>query len=423
MPVPGGRAALAAAAFVVCAPSAVAASPLELFGFGARSTGLAGAGVASTDSYESVYLNPAGLAHVPRKRATIGTLYGDFSLRMDGDDTGTESARGLVIGGELPIPFGGAWKDRVGLGFGFYVPAVAINRARHPFPGEPVFVLLENRTHVIAIQLAAGARITSRLDVGVGVVALAVLQGSIAVSTDAAGRFTTASEQQLLTRLAPVAGVRWHARDDLDLGAVARAPSRSDYDILVTSDIGDVVPIELPPIHIAGAAQYDPGTVAIEAAWQTSPGLTLSAQLQWQHWGAFPLPTKNPTEGTPAQELPDFHDTVVPRLAIERVGRRGATTLAARGGLAFVMSPAPEQSGRQSLLDNHRVIGAAGVGVAWPEARVPLHLDAWVQWHQLVPRTHTKDVGAFGPDDMIPFDVLETSGHLVVGGLSVGVDL
>ena len=45
---------------------------------------------------------------------------------------------------------------------------------------------------------------------------------------------------------------------------------------------------------------------------------------------------------------------------------------------------------------------------------MPLHLDAWVQLHALQPRTHTKD---------LPMQVIETGGHIVVGGLTVGVDL
>lgn len=386
------------------------ASPLELFGFGARSPGLAGTGVASTNGYESVYLNPAGLARVPRKRATIGFLAGDFGLRINGDDTGTESATGLQIGGELPMPLGGPMKDRLGLGFGFYVPQAAINRARAPFPGTPEYVLLENRSHVLALQVAVGVKLKPHLDAGLGVIALAILRGNIAVSTDAAGRFTTDSEERLLTRFAPVAGVTWHKSDTLDLGAVVRWTSRSDYDIDVTTDVGDVVPITLPPIKIAGNAQFDPLTGAIEAAWRQRPDLLLSAQLQWQHWSSFPLPTENPVTGTPAQEPPNFHDTVNPRVSAEWT--RGAWRV--RGGLAFLMSPAPAATGQQSLLDNHRVVGAAGVGLALPKATVPLFVDAFVQFHELIPRHAVKEMD---------LQVLDTKGHIVVGGISVGVAL
>jgi long-chain fatty acid transport protein len=425
MPAPRGRAVLAALATIACglAPGRAAASPLELFGFGARSPALAGTGVASSDDYEAVYLNPAGLARVAVRSATLGVVGGDFGLRMDGQDTGTEPASGVVIGGAFPLPLGGAMQDRLGLGFGFWVPTVALNRARAPFPGTPSFILLESRSHVIALQFAAGLRLRDDVDLGLGVIALAILRGGIHVETDAAGRFATTSEQRLLTRFAPVAGARWRLREDLDLGAVLRWVSRSDYDIAVTTDIGRVVPIRLPPIDIAGNAQYDPLTLAVEAAWRWRPGLTAIGQLQWQHWSAFPLPTKNPVSGSPPQEPPGFHDTVVPRAALEWIGEAGAWRLAGRLGAAFAMSPAREARGRQSFLDNHRVIGAGGLGLSWPRSAVPLSIDLWAQHHQLIPRRHTKDPDAFGPDDELPFDVLDTSGRITVGGLTVGLTL
>jgi long-chain fatty acid transport protein len=410
-------------AVLVATTTPAAASPLELFGFGGRSPGMGATGVASTDGYESVYLNPAGLARVGGKRATFGYVLGDFGLEMDGEATDTENARGLVVGGELPVGLGGSLKDRVGLGFGFWIPQVALNRARAAFPGTPGFTLLESRSHVIALQFATGVRLRDDLDVGVGVIALAVLRGGIHVSNDAAGRITTTSEQRLLTRLAPVAGARWRLRDDLDLGAVLRFPSRSDYDIQVTTDIGEVVPIQLPPLRIAGNAQYDPLTVAVEAAWRPRRDLLYAAQLQWQHWSAFPLPTENPVMGSPPQESPGFHDTVVPRLGAEYTRELGRSTLALRAGASFHLSPAPEASGRQSFLDNHRLVGTLGASFGVPRSSVPFFVDAWLQHHYLMPRRHTKDADAFDPEEEIPFDVLDTGGQIVVGGLTLGVAL
>jgi long-chain fatty acid transport protein len=414
-----GLSAIALVAFVGHAT----ASPLELFGFGGRSPGLAGAGVASTEGYDATYVNPAGLALVKRKRATIGGMYGDFALDMDGAQTDTDPASGLVIGGAVPMPLGGAAKDRVGIGFGFHIPTDAINRARAPFPGDPVFTLLENRSHVIGLQFAVGVRVKPRLAVGLGVNSLAVLRGGIDVTTDGSGRFTTQSEQQLLTRFAPILGARWEKSDRLAVGVVARGPSRSDYDIQVTNDLSEVLPVTLPEIRIAGAAQYDPLTIAAEAAWRYTPATTLTGHLAWAHWSGFPLPTQNPVTGTPPQEAPSFHDTAIPRLAVEHTRAALGGTFTARGGYAFLWSPAPEQTGRQSLLDNHRHLVAGGLGLDWPDRLVPLHLDAWVQLHVLQPRSHTKDVGRFLPEETPPFDVMKTGGRIVVGGLTVGVDL
>jgi long-subunit fatty acid transport protein len=409
---------LAFAMALVAAAAPASASPLDLFGFGGRSPGLAGAGVASAEDFDAVYLNPAGLAYATRKRATVGGLAAAMRLELGAEDYPVEGPRGLEIGGQVPMPLGGALRDRVGLGFGFYVPSEAINRARAPFPGEPSFVLLESRAFVVGLLVGVGVKVTPRLAVGLSVNALAVLRGTIDVTIDGAGRFTTQSEQRLLTRFAPILGARYRLRDDLDLGVAVRAPSRSDYDITVTSDLGDALPLTLPEIAIAGTAQYDPLTVAAEAAWRLLPSLTLTGHLAWHRWSAFPRPTRNPVEGNPPQPDLGFRDIVVPRAAVEyrRPALGGEVTT--RAGYAFHLSPAPEQRGRELLLDNHRHQLGLGLGLAWPGRALPLHVDGWVQVHHLVHRRHERDPAV--PGDQRSF---ATAGDLVVGGVTVGVDL
>ena len=407
-----------AAALVAASAAPSRGSPLDLFGFGGRSPALAGTGAASTTDYDAVYLNPAGLADTPRKRATVGGLAGDFRLELDGQPTDTTSPRGLMIGGQVPMPLGGALRDRVGLGFGFYVPSQAINRARAPFPGQPTFVLLESRSLVVGLMVAVGAKVSPRLSVGLGVNSLAVLRGTIDVTLDGAGRFTTQSEQRLLTRFAPIAGARWRQSRTTDLALVVRAPSRSDYDITVTNDLGTVLPVTLPVVHIAGTAQYDPLMVVAEAAWRPLAGLTLTGHLAWHRWSAFPRPTLNPVEGDPPQPPLDFHDTAVPRVSVEYARPALGGTVAARAGYAFLWSPVPDQHRDETLFDNDRHELAVGVGLAWPGRALPLHVDAWVQAHHLAYRHYARD-----PDVVAPDREHSTAGDVLVGGLTVGVDL
>jgi long-subunit fatty acid transport protein len=418
-----GKCALGALACVALTGTAHA-STMDLFGFGGRSPALAGTGLASSTDYEATFLDPAGLADARRRGATVGFLYGNFDLQLAGQKADVSPARGSIIGGVVPMPLGGVLRDRVGLGFGFYVPLDTLNKAKAPFPGDPSFALLANRSQVIAIQLGLGYRIDDRWSVGVGVIALAALKGTISVTSDPAGRFTTFSEEKLVTQLAPVVGGRWHRPGGtLAIGATLRMPSRSDYDIEVTSDLGSAVPVALPPIRIAGNAQYDPLTLAVEAAWQWQPDVLLSAQLAYQRWSPFPLPTENPVPSTPAQGPTGFHDTAVPRISIEHTRTLGGAHVALRAGYAFLWSPAPEQTGRQSLLDNDRHLGSIGLGVAWPDSSIPLRLDAWGQAQYLMFRANRKDPGLFGPGQMIPFDEASTRGHILAAGLTVGVDL
>jgi hypothetical protein len=396
-------------ALLLCLAAAPAqGSPLEMFGFGGRSPALAATGVAAADDYECLYLNPAGLADVKQKRLSAGTLLGRFSL--DGVDRDVDDAVGVEVGAAFPLPLGGALAGRVGLGFAIYVPATVLNRARAARPGAPFFALLENRSEVVGIQVGVGARITERVSAGAGFLALGGLLGGIDVAPDAAGRFATTSEQQLISAFAPIFGARVRATDRLTLGTTLRFEAKSTYDILITADLGEAIPITVPPLRIAGTAQYDPMVLALEAAYRPGP-LLLTAQLAWQRWGQFPLPTQNPVENMPPQDAPGFHDTVTPRLGIEgRVPLGPRAALLLRGGYAFVLSPAPEMSGSQAFLDNHRNVIAAGLGLAV----APLHVDVWTQAHVLVGRTHDRPGGE--PD-------LETGGTILVGGLMLGVDL
>ena len=58
------------------------ASPLDLFGFGGKSPGMVGTGVATANDYDALYLNPAGLALVTRRRLALGAvLFMNASLK------------------------------------------------------------------------------------------------------------------------------------------------------------------------------------------------------------------------------------------------------------------------------------------------------------------------------------------------------
>jgi hypothetical protein len=140
------------------------------------------------------------------------------------------------------------------------------------------------------------------------------------------------------------------------------------------------------------------------------PSVELIVQLAYQHWSDFPSPTDAPIGGTRID--PGFHDTPVPRLGAEFSGAALGGRWVARAGYAFFWSPAPEMRGSLSLFDNHRHLFAAGSGLSWPALGLPVYIDAWVQFHLLMERTHHKADAA-----------VDTGGHFWATGLAVGVDL
>jgi long-chain fatty acid transport protein len=387
------------------------ASPLQMFGIGGDSPARAGTGVADAVGFDGVYLNPAGLAGARGRRLSVGTLLGTFQLQ--GVERTVDAAIGVEVGIAFPVPFGGAWKDRFGFALGFYIPSQLLNKARAPRPGTPFYALLENRAQTVGLSAGFGVKLSPRWWAGLSVLSLAALKGHIHVASDPAGRFTSTSEEQLITDMAPILGVRWLQSQRLNLGLTLRASSQSAYDILVTNELGEVLPVALPELRFAGVAQYDPLTLAAEAAWRPAPAWTLSAQLAWEDWSRFPLPTENPVVGMPAQAPTGYHDVVIPRLGATWT-HAGAYEWHLRGGYFFAWSPAPEMTGQQALLDNHRHVFSLGVGLAAPGKQLPFHLDAWLQWHALVPRHNDRPEGE--PD-------VDTSGSIFAGGLMLGVDL
>jgi len=259
-----------------------------------------------------------------------------------------------------------------------------INRARTPFPDEPRLALLDTRTQVVSIVAAAGVRITDRISIGGGVLALAALVGEIRIAPDAGGRIGTVSEQQLVIDYAPIVGARVAVTRALRIGATFRGESRSEYDIVITNRLGARLPLEIPTLRIAGVSQFDPMQLALEAAWRPRPQLALAVGATWKHWSAFPQPAMNATRGAPPLPAPDYHDTVVPRIAVEYVGApRRTIDLAARAGYFFEWSPAPAAKPEHTLLDADRHVVTAGGGLVWHGPAGALAVDLFAQWHQL----------------------------------------
>jgi long-chain fatty acid transport protein len=306
---------------------------------------------------------------------------------MDGMPHPVEDTNGLYLGADLPLPFGGVLADRLALGVAFYFPTTVLDRALAPYPDVPRLALLDARTQVVSVLAGLAARIHPRFTVGIGLLVLATLVGDIRIAPDSAGHITTLSEEQVVVRYAPVIGARVRVLPSLRIGAVFRGESKADYDIDVYTSLGDVVPLQIPKLTIAGVAQYDPMQAALEAAWRPVSFFDITGGLTWKHWSAFPSPTENATEATPPQAPPNFHDTVVPRIAVELSKDVGPVTLRARLGYFFEWSPAPLITAASVLLDADRHVFTVGGGAELHHRYGTLQLDLFGQLHHLAGQT------------------------------------
>ncbi|MBL4633239.1 MAG: outer membrane protein transport protein [Kofleriaceae bacterium] len=401
----------------------VSASPLELYGFGSRSSAMAGAGVATCTSFDCVFLNPGRLARQRRKTLSAGYSYGDLNLTINEKKSNSENTQATTFGVVVPLKLGASLADRVTLGLGMMVPRNAIARARSPEVGTPSFALLDSRSEIVGIQLALGYAWNEHVGFGVGVLVSGTLAGRILVDVDGAGRFITRSEQELKSNFTPVLGASLESSDKV--GAVARrrygisvrGAAEAGYDIQIDNNLAAHLPLSLPQLLVVGAPQYDPASIILEFGYQATPELGLEFQLDYKRWSAFPLPTENPIERGDDLAGADFHDTVVPRMAVEWLSGPVGAQFALRAGYSFIYSPAPEMTGQASLLDNHRHVGSAGLGISWPEASHGLRIEMWVQEHRLLDRNHEKT------DPASELGIIRSEGNIHIGGMSVGVDL
>ena len=397
------RAAPLAALLALTLPATPAeASEPEMCGMGARSGAMAGTGVADSAAYDSTYTNPAGLMEPARRRLSLGYIAARYRLRMDGAARDVENTNGAILGAALPLPFGGVLKDRLALGLAFYFPTSVLNRARAPYPDEARLALLDTRTQVVSATAALAARIHPRLTVGAGVLVLATLIGEIRIAPDAGGRITTLAEEQITVAYTPIIGVRVRVLPSLRVGAVFRGVSKAEYDIRIANSLGNALPIEIPTLHVAGVAQYDPLQIALEGAWRVRPFLGITVGATWKRWSDYPNASANAAPGTPPQPSPGYHDTVVPRVAVELSRDFSSLRLHGRAGYLFEWSPAPGDA--PALLDADRHVATVGGALEWSHRFGVLQVDLFGQWHQLAgsPRA--------------------SGGFYVLGG-TVGVDL
>jgi len=452
---------IAVAIAVTCGAARASASPEDLFGYGAESPAMAGTGTATSSDFEAAYTNPALLSRIRRPKLALGFLGANFdevasSARAvppsAGPATGDglpgriedRSARGLDIGADLPIPLGGVLKDRVSGALAFYTPSEVVVRGRILYPEVPQFPLLSDRAQCVAIRMGLGVDLGHGVRIGGGFAALAEIVGTVVVATDAAGKVGTQIDDQLIATYAPTIGasyehpLRLFGEDGtVRVGGVFRGALAARFS--VTIDATKLSSIAIPVFDIAGLAQYDPLQAGLELAWESSPRggaadqgtWKLAIGATWKHWSDYAGPLE-PTLPELDVPKPDFSDTVVPRVGVERsFPLSRSAQLHVRGGYFFEPSPVgshlPSSQAydiaTQTLVDvptryfdADRHVLTAGLGVS-VEKPLRLDVDAFAQAHILAPRTMTLDAGE--PDGSP--STANVSGSIVVTGIQLGV--
>ncbi|MEZ4293831.1 MAG: hypothetical protein R3B70_02560 [Polyangiaceae bacterium] len=413
-------AGLFAAGVAALAPAAASASPQDVFGFGPRSTAMAGAGASIGWGFETVRSNPALLSLSRERTLSVGWFGAFFDLDANGH-LPADAVSGTLIGGVLPLPFEGFLKDRIAIGLGFFTPFKLVARARLLYPEKLKFPLAD-RVQSVAVQMGMGIDIGHGFRIGGGFSALAALTGKVLVATDASGRVGTVVEDTLVAGYGPIAGISFE-RGPWRAGVTYRGELSGPFDVVIeVRDLGSIV---VPPLHISGISQYDPHQLEAEVSRELGP-FRVALGATYRKWSDYPgavkqtvqCPPPDPNEEIPCDPLvpepPRYTDTVTPRLAAEGVfPMTRSITLKARAGYAFEPSPAPEQTSIPNDFDNHRSVIGLGYGVSLSSPLPRIDLDLFGQLQVLHDRDHKKPDGA----------AISTRGSAVALGATVGVNL
>lgn len=427
---------------VALAPASASASPEDIFGYGARTSAMGATGTAHAMGYEAAWHNPALASGIRENRLVLGYVAGVFRLDARGDGlpgrVSSAPMRGTIIGAELPLPFGGVLRDRLGIALAFYEPTDVVVRGRVLYPEKTQFPILPDRAQSVTIRGALGADVGWGVRVGAGFAALAEIAGDVVAATDATGRVGTRVEDQLVATYAPQLGVTYDV--PIERGATWRAGltwrGSLDARFAVTIDGTKLSSLQIPLLNIAGTAQYDPAQTALEIA-RVSGLDTIALQGVYKKWSSFPgileptvLCTEPPCGLTPPTI--DWKDTFAVRVGADHgVPIARGAVFHARGGAFYESSPLPDSLPSSEAFsaavkgvanvptryfDADRVALTFGGGLALTKPLPPIDVDLYFQHHFLLPRT----IRSTDPDGA-PLSEGEASGGISVFGMTAGV--
>ncbi len=361
----------------------------DQYGFGSRSTAMAGAVTADVSDFSATYYNPAGIVEAKSIELSLGYMYNVQNLRVNGADNDVDDVHGIVFGlvapGEIfSLPFA--------FSVGVHLPDNGLSYINARRQGVPRWELYDTRAQVVYLAASLAIRPWSWLELGGGMGYLTATRGRFGIRgrADIAAPSDSQLEHEVDADLTavryPQAGIRllldgWGA-----LGVTYRGQSNLNLNISAVLDgIVDAAGIEVPLLYELEAktfAGFTPQQIAMGLSFTRIEDLSLNFDVTWVNWASYKSPTAelfarlqvDPPPGTPF-EVPDapqpielipprFSDRFVPRAGIEYRGARFASVeVPARIGYAYEASPVPNQPGVTNLIDADRHTLTVGLGL------------------------------------------------------------
>jgi long-chain fatty acid transport protein len=390
---------LAPVALVALSSEAAASAP-GTYGLGSRQAALAGAATADATDFSACFYNPAGLTSARGLELSVGYMYADNRLRMNGRDNDVADISGIAAGIVAPGKIAGV---PFAFGIGAYLPDDGLSRIRALRQETPRWELYNDRSLILFLSAHLAVRPLPWLEVGGGLAFLAATRGRFAIRGEAnvLRPYDSALEHEVDADLTsvryPIAGVRAKLWDYGYLGVAYRGESKLDLSLEANLDgVVDFAGIDVPLRYTLATrtiAAFQPQQAVFGLSFQKVPGLRVNVDLAWVNWSAYDSPTARtrahleaePPPGTPV-DLPEdprpttvippaFEDRLVPRLGAEYVLGFGArrkvsgseearplVQIPVRAGYAYERSPVPDQTGRTNFVDTDRHTLALGAG-------------------------------------------------------------
>ena len=330
------------------------ATPPETFGFGARSSGTGGGGLAWSNNSTSAYLNPAGLSRVRSPEAGLGVIGGFERFQALPDVWWDTNRDGVINTLDTPLAVSSNVENTVGMhayagrniggkfgiGLALYVPAQRIIRFMAFEPSLPVYFMHVNRPQRYVLALGVGGEPIKGVHVGFSMdlvpkarsTLVATLAGSIQPPD---GENETVSEIvvdvhevgiDLRAGMSPVLGLQldlgtWSdALQGLSLGATWRGAVGFPLDIEVDvqgnvglEDIGELEPYITAAIlkgNIQLFDHYVPMSVAFGFAYQFPAGHGFYLDATWKDWRPMTPAVASITDADLLFPLIDLSDTL-----------------------------------------------------------------------------------------------------------------
>jgi hypothetical protein len=434
----------AIAVAVIACPRPAQAGAFEVLGFGPAGVAEVGARAARADDGTATFYNPGGLGLGSGVRLEIAPTAGVSSLSAQGKTLPLTDPFGVSIAFDATIPFQGALKDRIRIGFGGYLPPTGVLHLMvHP-ASEPFFPYYDNRTQRLVLLPTIAVRILDGLAVGVGVNVLGGVSGTATVDAGASGAPEPGIALNAATAASVDAGVRWDPSPHVRFGLTFRQRFAAPAAVASTAEIGGV-PLA---VSVSGSALFDPTTVVAAASFDLGRA-SFEVDGSYAVWSAYggpwiavqaTLPGVNVISSLPggvARDVVSLRAAGTYRLD---VGARSEVLLRAGGGFEPSMLKSFQQ-GETNLVDGDKLLAGLGATLAL-RGVIPatLRIGAGASVQRVFAYDQDKRVCAAapcpldtvaGPDATHPAQGIQNPGYPRLSGegafwsmsLGIGVDL